>query len=60
MKGPVITLAKELMERLKVPYNFTVFQGAVGEKIASAWTGVFERLEEWVRSIVVGFTFSLL
>ncbi|KAL5110580.1 Glutamate receptor U1 [Taenia crassiceps] len=54
LRGAEIVLAKELLKRLNVPYNITVFNTDPGEKINGRWTGVFGHLERWNIDLLVG------
>ena len=47
--GPLIIVARELLNRLNVSYNITIFDQTVYLTEDGHWTGVFERLMEWVR-----------
>ncbi|VDK20672.1 unnamed protein product [Taenia asiatica] len=54
LRGAEIVLAKELLKRLNVSYNITVFDTDPGEKVSGRWTGIFGHLERWNIDLLVG------
>nr|CDS17880.1 glutamate receptor subunit protein glur [Echinococcus granulosus] len=54
LRGAEIVLAKELLGRLNVSYNITVFDTNFGEKVDGRWTNIFSHLEQWDIDLLVG------
>ncbi|CDS42935.1 glutamate receptor subunit protein glur [Echinococcus multilocularis] len=54
LRGAEIVLAKELLGRLNVSYNITVFDTNFGEKVGGRWTNIFSHLEQWDIDLLVG------
>eukprot|EP00108_Taenia_solium_P006462 TsM_000940900 transcript=TsM_000940900 gene=TsM_000940900 len=54
LQGAEIVLAKELLKRLNVSYNITVFDTDPGDKVSGRWTGIFGHLERWNIDLLVG------